>query len=203
MKIDRFMRAAYLPFAALFIPISSNCAGPARIVDPSALAVAVKKGSYAFNPKRKLLMTLDPGETYTFEVVMPDAATHSYPMAPGAPPPPPGGPGGPPRPPPLPPPKPPANTTRPKPPSIPLPPTNGRPTPKPPKLSELAEQGVVIGRVVTVSGIRKIHYSLAPGTYTIVLTMHGVTPVAAFVDAGGKYVLSTDYVFFIDPAGYR
>lgn len=33
MKIDRFMRAAYLPFAALFIPISSNCAGPARIVD--------------------------------------------------------------------------------------------------------------------------------------------------------------------------
>lgn len=175
-----------------------------RIVDPSVLAAEVKNGGFNFNPNRKLLMTLDQGETYTFEVVMPDAKTHSYPLAPGLPPPPPGGPGrpgGPPGPP-L-PPKPPSNTTRPKPPSIPLPPTNGRPTPKPPKISELAEQGVVIGRVITTSGIKKIHYALAPGVYTIVLTMYGEKPVAAFVDAAGRYALTTDYVFYIDPVGYR
>lgn len=61
----------------------------------------------------------------------------------------------------------------------------------------------MIGRVVTTSGINKVHYSLAPDVYTIVLTMHGAKPVAAFVDAAGRYALTTDYVFYMDPVGYR
>lgn len=61
----------------------------------------------------------------------------------------------------------------------------------------------MIGRVVTTSGIKKEHYSLSPGTYTIVLTQYGAKTVAAFVDASGKYALTTDYVFYMDPVGYR
>jgi hypothetical protein len=196
----------------------------AQQIDPKGVAKLVTEGRIKFSPKSKITIWLDENQNYSISPVVADNETHTYRtqsefavlLA---------GPQGPPRPPP-PKPPPPINHTGPRPPApIPPGPHNSRPPkppptlpkppptlPKPPPkpktelgeqgvaadlLYQLAEQGVIVGRLET-EGISQKNWKLAKGAYTIVLTLLEDKPVATLVNSNGEFVVTFDNIFFVN-----
>jgi hypothetical protein len=165
----------------------------AQNVDPKSVVKVVSDGRVKFSSTKRVTVWLDDNQSYSVEpVVVGPSESHTFRSASemgilqSRPVPPP-----PPRPP---------DHGGPRPP-LPIPPrpTNRRPTPQPPPKtkSQLAKEGVIVGRLKT-DGISQSNWKLPNGTYTIVLTLREGEPVAALVNADGEYAVSFDNLFFLD-----